>query len=167
MAAPNDSQLTNADSKAIAEAIAIAHRVVWGVMTTVDAKGRPRNRVVHPVWTFANGSLEGWVTTRKTPLKTRHLAHNPHVSVAYVGANTDFAYFDCVAAWADAPAEREHAWDAFLAAPEPVRYDPASIWPGGPSSPDFAALRLRPYRVQAASAEAIGRGERAALVRIA
>ena len=160
------ARLTDAEMRTIDEAVAIAHQVVWGVMTTVDAKGRPRSRIVHPVWTMEGGRLGGWLTTRRTPVKTRHLAGNRNVGIAYVAANTDFAYFDCTAEWVDDDAGKQECWEAFVSAPEPVRYDPASIWKDGPRSADFAVLRFRPYRVQAARAESIGRGEKAGLVRI-
>ena len=157
--------LTEAERETINEAVAIAHATVWGVMTTVDASGRPRNRVVHPVWVFDGETLTGWLTTRRTPLKSGHLAANPHVSLAYIGAMTDFAYFDCTAEWVDDPPGKQACWDAFLAAEEPVRYDPASIWPEGPGAPGFAVLRFRPYRVQAARSTTIAAGKPAGLVR--
>ncbi len=154
------------DKAAIQEAVAIAHATVWGVLTTVDAKARPRNRVVHPVWEFDGERVIGWLTTRRTPLKTRHLAANANVSVAYVSAGTDFAYFDCVAEWVEDAAGKRACWDAFLAAPEPVRYDPASIWPEGPGAGTFAVLRFTPYRIQSARAEQMAKGEQPALVRL-
>ncbi|MGE3074348.1 MAG: pyridoxamine 5'-phosphate oxidase family protein [Dehalococcoidia bacterium] len=157
---------TSSRTATIEDAIEIAHHVVWGVMTTVDSRGRPRSRLVHPVWTLGLGEPVGWLTTRKTPLKTRHLAGNPHVSIAYIAANTDFAYFDCTAEWADDLAGRQLCWDTFVEAPEPVRYDPATIWKDGPASEDFAALRFTPYRVTAGRAERIARGERAAIARL-
>ena len=158
---------TSDERATIREAVAIAHKTVWAAMTTVDAGGRPRNRVVHPVWVFDGNTLTGWLTTRRTPLKSRHLAANPHVSLAYVGATTDFAYFDCTAEWVDDLAGRQECWDAFLGADEPVRYNPATIWPEGPGATNFAALRFRPYRVQAARAATIAAGSPPALVRLA
>lgn len=149
----------------IEEAIDIAHHVIWAVMTTVDAKGRPRSRIVHPVWTFDGERLTGWLTTRPTPVKTRHLAANPHVSLAYMAANTDFAYFDCTARWVTDGDGKQACWDAFVNAPEPVRYDPANIWKDGPGSESFAALKFTPYRIQAARSERIGRGEKAGMVK--
>lgn len=53
---------------------------VWCNMATVDARGRPRSRVVHPVWDGA----EGWLGTRRDSFKGRHLALHPAVSLAYV-----------------------------------------------------------------------------------
>ena len=34
----------------VARFVAIAHEIVWCTLATVDAAGRPRSRVVHPVW---------------------------------------------------------------------------------------------------------------------
>ena len=34
------------DQGTLADAVSVAHEVVWCVLTTVDARGRPRNRVV-------------------------------------------------------------------------------------------------------------------------
>lgn len=162
-----EPELADIDSAAIAEAIAIAHAAVWGVLTTVDAKARPRNRVVHPVWEFDGERVTGWLTTRRTPLKTRHLAANPNVSVAYIGAGTDFAYFDCTADWVEDAAGKQACWDAFLSAPEPVRYDPSNIWPEGPAAETFAVLSFSPYRIQSARAEQMAKGEKPSLVRLA
>src|SRR3712207_1757306 len=68
----------------IAEAfLAVAHRVVWCTLATVDRRGRPRSRVVHPVWEQADDGLVGWVTTRPTPLKQAHLRRTPFVSCSY------------------------------------------------------------------------------------
>ena len=158
------AKLTEFDLNTIKTAMEIAHSTVWCAMTTVDAKGRPRSRVVHPVWTFDGATLTGWLTTRRTPVKTAHLARTPFVSLAYIGAGTDFAYFDCRAEWVS-DAEKVACWQAFLDAPEPARYDPATIWPEGPEAGTFEGLRFTPYRVQAARSEQIGRGEAAGLVR--
>lgn len=158
--------ISPAEAHILKEAIDIAHNVVWGVMTTVDGRGHPRNRIVHPVWVLQDGGMEGWLTTRKTPVKTAHLAENHHVSIAYIAANTDFAYFDCIAEWVDDRGGKQRCWDAFSQAPPPVRYDPAAIWKEGPTSADFAALRFAAYRVQAGRAEQIGRGEKAGIVRL-
>jgi general stress protein 26 len=147
-------------------AMEIAHRTVWAMMTTVDDHSRPRSRVVHPVWTLENGAPLGWLTTRKTPLKTRHLATNPHVSLAYMAANHDLAYFDCTAEWADEPENKQRCWHAFLDAPEPARYDPATIWPDGPDSPDFAVLRFQPYRIQAGLAADVAAGRKLRIARL-
>ena len=142
----------------LTDAVRIAHEVVWGVLTTVDHCGRPRNRVVHPAWELTGEGVVGWVTTRPSPVKVAHLSGNPHVGCAYAGPAHDVAYFDCVATWADADA-RAHAWQWFRSLPAPAAYDPATIWPDGPDSPGAGVLRLEPYRVQVGLAADLARGE--------
>jgi len=161
------TQVTPDERQAVEEAIDIAHTTVWCAMTTVDAMGRPRNRIVHPVWQFDGEQLTGWLTTRRTPLKSAHLARNPHVSLAYIASNTDFASFDCAAEWVEDAEEKRACWEAFVNAAPPVRYDPATIWPEGPGAETFAVLRFTPYRVQVGRAEQIAKGQKPSLVRFA
>src|SRR5690242_16512088 len=143
------------------DAVSVTRRVVWCVLTTVDPDGRPRNRVVHPVWERVDeadgGGVRGWVTTRRSPVKSAHLAGNPHVGCAYTGSEHDVAYFDCTAAWADRD-ERHHAWAVCRSVPEPAGFDPATIWPDGPDSPGAEVLRLDPYRVQVGFAADLASG---------
>jgi hypothetical protein len=139
--------------------VAIAHRVVWCTLATVDRRNRPRSRIVHPVWEIRDGALTGALATRPTPLKLAHLAHTPHVSCTYWDPVHDVAVAECAAHWLP-EAELEEAWERIAAAPAPVGYDPATIWPGGPASPDFAVIELQPWRVSATTAAALARGER-------
>jgi hypothetical protein len=56
---------------------------------------------------------------------------------------------------------RAMVWNLFKDAPEPVGYDPAGIGVPGwdrPTSPAFAALRLRPWRLRVFPASVV-RGE--------
>src|SRR5687768_4791703 len=94
------------DDNALSDAVAVARALVWATVATVDGLGRPRARVLHPVWDHTEHALDGWVLTRPTPVKTRHLASNPHVTCSYLGANHDVAHFDCRAEWVDDAAER-------------------------------------------------------------
>jgi hypothetical protein len=144
--------------------IAIANRVVWCTMTTVDRRNRPRSRIVHPVWEISEGTLEGLVGTRPTPLKRAHLAHAPHVSCTYWDPAHDVAVAECAARWLDEE-ERRDAWERIARAPAPAGYDPATIWPDGPASAEFAVIALEPWRLSAASAAALARGERPAVWR--
>jgi hypothetical protein len=139
------------------DAVAVTRHVVWCVLTTVDGTGRPRSRVVHPVWEHVDPGVRGWVTTRRSPVKTAHLAANPHVACAYAGAEHDVAYFDCTAAWASRD-ERHHAWELFRALPAPAGFDPGSIWPDGPDAHGAEVLRLDPYRVQVGFAADLATG---------
>jgi len=147
----------------VQDAIDVAHRVVWATVATVDRLGRPRVRVLHPVWASGADGPEGWVTTRRTPVKVAHLARNPHLTCAYLAPDHDVAFFDCVATWVEEPTARRRAWDAFLAVPPPAGYDPATIFPDGPDSASFAALHLVPHRIQVARGADLARGEAARL----
>jgi hypothetical protein len=93
-----------------------------------------------------------------SPVKVAHLAGNPHVACAYVGASHDVADFDCVATWAGAQS-RAQAWEVLRSLPAPAAYDPATIWPDGPDSSGSAVLPLDPYRVQVGRAADLARGE--------
>ena len=145
---------------AVAEAfVAVAHRVVWCTLATVDRRGRPRSRLVHPIWEHTEAGLVGWVTSRPTPLRRAHLAANPFVSCSYWDAAHDVAVAECRAEWITDPATREHAWASFRAAPPPLGHDPASIWPRGLEDPDAGVLRLEPWRLRAAAAATLAAGE--------
>jgi hypothetical protein len=129
--------------------IAVAHRIVWANVSTVDSSNRPHSRVLHPLWTWNGETLTGWIATRPTPTKRSHLDHSPFVSVGYWDATHDVATAECRASWhLDDPTCTE-VWQRFTDAPEPVGYDP-SIVPGwdDPTSPDFAVLRLDPWRLR-------------------
>ena len=143
----------------VAEAfVAIAHRVVWATVATVDRRGRPRSRVMHPLWERTEAGLTGWVTSRPTPLKVAHLARTPYLSCAYWDPQHDVAVADCRARWVTDAGERARVWELFRAAPPPLGHDPAAIWPDGPSTPDAGVLRLDPWRLRAATAGAIAAG---------
>jgi hypothetical protein len=135
--------------------VAIAHRVVWCSLATVDRRGRPRSRLVHPVWELTDDGLVGWLGSRPTPLRTAHLAATPFVSCSYWDPRHDVAVAECEAAWSD---DKEHAWEVFRSAPAPVGYDPATIWPEGPHDPDAGVIRLDPWRLKAADAETLAGG---------
>lgn len=138
--------------------VAIAHRVVWASVATVDRRGRPRSRVMHPLWERTGRGLVGWVTSRPTPLKVAHLGRTPYVSCSYWDPLHDVAVADCRAAWVEDEAERARAWELFRAAPPPLGHDPATIWPDGPGAADAGVLRLDPWRVRAATAAQIATG---------
>ena len=144
----------------VAEAFtAIAHRVVWATLATVDRRGRPRSRVVHPLWEATDAGLVGWVTSRPTPLKRAHLARTPFVSVSYWDAEHDIAVAECAARWIDDVTERGRVWELCRAAAPPLGHDPAAVWPAGPADPDAGVLRLDPWRLRAARASALAAGE--------
>ena len=84
---------------AIEQFIEVAHRIVWCTMATVDPQGRPRSRVVHPVWEREGSAITGWVVSRRTPLRRRHLEHSGFVSCSYWDPQHDTAVAECAAAW--------------------------------------------------------------------
>ena len=125
------------------EFIERAHRMVWCSVATLDTRGRVRSRILHPIWEGATG----WIATRRHSPKARHLAHNPHVSLAYVADVVRPAYADCVAAWDDTPAARQRVWELFRAAPPPLGYDPAPIFHAVDHA-DYGVLKLTPWRIE-------------------
>jgi Pyridoxamine 5'-phosphate oxidase len=131
----------------------ISAEVVWATVATVDSQGRPRTRILHPYWEAVEGRPVGWVGTVRSPLKTKHLAANPFVSVAYWSPKQETAHAECRASWADD--DRERVWNLFLEAEPPLGYDPSTLpqWKDGPLGGGFAALRLDPWRVMVLTTE--------------
>lgn len=129
--------------------VEMAHRIVWASVATVDRRGRPRSRVLHPIWEWDGAKLVGWIGTGPTPLKRAHLEHTPHLSANYWSPAQDTCVAECRAAFAFDLATRERVWNLLKDGPPPVGYDPAII-PGwdAPGSPSFAALRLDPWRLR-------------------
>ena len=139
--------------------VAIAHAIVWCTLGTVDAAGRPRSRLVHPVWEeLDDGGLTGWLTTRSATPKLRHIEATPYVSCSYWSEKHDVAVAECHARAVTDPGEREQAWAAVAATPAPAGFDPATIWPGGPHDPGFALVRMRPWRLRFARADELAAG---------
>ena len=124
--------------------VEMAHRIVWATVATTDAAGKPRTRILHPLWEWDGRDLVGWIATGPTPVKRAHLERVPFVSVNYWAPTHDTCSADCGATWCFDDETRERVWQAFADAPPPVGYDPAMIppWKDGPRSPAFAALRL-------------------------
>jgi hypothetical protein len=130
--------------------VAMAHRIVWATVATTDPHGRPRSRILHPLWEWDGTSLVGWIATGPTPTKRAHLDRTPFVSVSYWAPDHDTCAADCATTWFLDDETRERIWQRFKDAPAPVGYDPAIIpaWADGPRSPAFAALRLDPVRLR-------------------
>ena len=145
--------------------VEMAHAIVWCSAATVDAKGRPRSRVLHPIWQWDGAHLTGWIATGPTPTKRAHLAASPHLSCNYWSPNQDTCVAECHAEWAFDDDTRYMVWRLFRDGPAPVGYDPAMI-PGWDSavSPNFAALKLRPWRLRVMPGAVLLKGEGAAMV---
>jgi hypothetical protein len=129
--------------------VEMAHRIVWASVATVDGDGRPRSRVLHPIWEWDGTDLVGWVATSPTPIKTGDLAAHPYASVNYWASDHDTCTAECQAQLVLDDDVRTGLWERFKSAPEPVGYDPAIIpfWTS-PTADTFAALRLDPYRLR-------------------
>ena len=126
------------------EFMARVSRIVWCTVATVDTAGRPRTRILHPLWE----GTTGWITTGRHSHKEKHLAKNPYMSLSYWDTKHEMVYVEARAEWADDPAEKARVWDAFKNAPPPVGYDPAMIWSEGPTQDDFGVLKLTPWRIE-------------------
>jgi hypothetical protein len=80
--------------------------------------------MLHPVFLVRNGRPLGWALTGRTPLKTRHLAANPHVACSYWNPSHDTVFVDCVASWVEEESEKADVWDVFLETPQPLGWAP-------------------------------------------
>lgn len=129
--------------------VEMAHRIVWCSVATVDAKGRPRTRILHPIWQWDGEQLVGWIATSPTPAKRAHITASPFVSVSYWAPSHDTCVADCRVSWAFDDQTRTMVWDMFVNAPAPVGYNPTIVptWTS-PTAEAFAALRLEPWQLR-------------------
>jgi hypothetical protein len=129
--------------------VEMAHRIVWCSAATVDAKKRPRSRILHPLWLWDGKELMGWIATGPTPIKRAHLEVSPYLSLSYWSPTHDTCVADCHATWFFDDETRTKVWNLFKNAPKPVGYDPAMIpvWKR-PTDDTFAALRLDPWQLR-------------------
>ncbi|MGV0793888.1 pyridoxamine 5'-phosphate oxidase family protein [Mycolicibacterium sp. XJ1819] len=143
----------------------MAHAIVWASAATVDANSRPRTRILHPLWEWDGTDLLGWIATVPSPVKKAHLAVNPQMSVSYWAPSHDTCSVDCLVEWYLDDETRAAVWDKFATAPAPVGYDPRIIpmWADGPTSSQFAVLRLTPYRLRVMPGAVMTKGEGAPL----
>jgi len=140
--------------------VKMAHEIVWCSAATVDSAGRPRSRVLHPMWEWDGEALVGLIATGPTPVKRAHLSNSPNISLSYWAPNQDTCQAECTADWILDDEGRDAVWDKFKSTPEPVGYDPAII-PGwdSPRSDAFAGLRLEPWRLRVFPGTMLLRGE--------
>ena len=145
--------------------VEMAHSIVWASVATVDANGRPRTRILHPIWEWDGTQLQGWIATAPQSPKARDLAGTPYVSLTYWDPTHDTCTADGTATWRDDLADRQALWDTFSSTPPPLGYDPRIIpmWQDGPTSEQFAVLRLSPYRLRVMRGTVMTNGEGAPL----
>ena len=120
--------------------------IVHCTVTTVDAQGRPRSRILHPIFEVRDGLPVGWVATNRTPIKVAHLAGNPHVACSYWNPAQNTVMVDCVASWVEDLETKRHVYDLFNTTPPPLGYDLSDL--GSAENDLFTPLRLEPWRVQ-------------------
>jgi hypothetical protein len=125
------------------EFIERAHRMVWCDMATIGRDGRPRTRIVHPVW---EGDT-AWVTSFRVGPKAGDIDYSPYVSLAYVSDPLKPAYAECVASWVDDREERIKIWERIAAIPEPLGYN-AQIMFGSYDVPNLTILRLETWKIR-------------------
>jgi general stress protein 26 len=121
------------------------HTIVWCNVATLDARNRPRSRVLHPIWEGATG----WIITRRQSHKAKHLAQHPFVSLAYIADIAKPVYADCHVQWDETIASKQHVWKLFQDASPPLGYDPASIFQTV-DNPGYGLLKLTPWRIELA-----------------
>ena len=117
--------------------------IVWCTVTTVDRKGRPRARMLHPVW---EGPV-GWIATGRSSFKGKHLADNPYVSLSYWDPQHKQIYAECEAAWMDDAGEKKRVWDLYKSIPAPLGYDLKLFWES-PDDAEYGLLKLTPWRIE-------------------
>lgn len=133
-----------------ADFLRITTDTVFCTATTVDAQGRPRGRILHPIF-IVDGEPLGWALTGRTPLKTRHLALNPFLSCAYWTPSHDTVFVDSATSWVEGDREKQRVWELFRDTPTPLGWGPEGVAGYGPDewrNPIFTPLRLEPWRVQ-------------------
>lgn len=127
------------------EFVAMAHRIVWCTAATVDTTGRPRTRILHPIWEWDGTALTGWIATSPQSPKRAHLDANPTMSLTYWDATQDTCTADCDVAWVEGDEARAALWERFAQGPAPVGYDPRLIpqWTS-PQAEAFGGVVLTP-----------------------
>jgi uncharacterized pyridoxamine 5'-phosphate oxidase family protein len=125
-----------------AEFIQRVHTIVWCNAATIDRHQRPRSRILHPIW---EGST-GWVCTNRNSHKSKHLTHNPYISLAYINDPFKPVYADCLTEWVEDLETKQRIWDLFKHTPEPLGFDPAHDFIS-PDHEKFGLLRLIPWRI--------------------
>ena len=119
-------------------------KTVWCTVATVDSKGRPRTRILHPVWE----GTTGWIGSDPNSPKAKQIAANPYVSLSYWDQDHEQVYIDAKAEWITDPREGERIWNLIKSKPPPYGYDPALIWQEGLSDPRWGVLKITPWRIE-------------------
>ena len=120
---------------------------VWCTLATADAAGRPRTRIVHPVWEIDGDRAVGWLGTRTGTPKLRHLDAQPWASLLYWDPRHEQVTIDATGTVHTDDETRERVWGLMSSFPEPYGFDPAPIWADGATGDGFTVVRLDPVRI--------------------
>jgi len=126
------------------------HRIVWCSLATVNRKGRPRTRIMHPIW---EGPV-GWIATGRWSAKAADLDHNPFVSLSYWDQKQEQVHVDARAYWEEDIDEKRRIWRLFGSLEPPIGYDLATFF-GSAEDPDYGLLKIIPWRIELYSLEDI------------
>jgi general stress protein 26 len=137
-------------------------RIVWCTVSTLDTRGRPYSRILHPIW---EGST-GWIATGRHTLKAKHLAQSPFVALAYWDPQQDTVMIQARAEWCDDAPTKARIWNLLKTTPPPVGYDPELFWRAGVGDPGYGVLRITPLRIQLLTGAEMMQGKPARLCRL-
>jgi len=118
-------------------------RAVYCSVATVDRKGRPRSRIMHPIW----DGLTGWVISWNQSHKTKHLQVNPYVSLAYIHDKEKPVYADCRAEWVEDTGEKLRIWELHKSLPPPLGFDLEPHY-GTIHNQYYGLLKFTPWRIE-------------------
>jgi general stress protein 26 len=133
------ADVTPAEKDAFFEEVGKASAAaVWSAWATQSKTG-PRVRMVHPTW---EGDVL-WLATGPSTPKAKQMANNPVVDVQWQVSPPNFIHIMCrgTAELIMDDTIRAHAWDA-------LDYDLKDFFPGGPTDPNYVAVKVTPTRVE-------------------
>ena len=151
MDTPDFAEETTTFQDIAAEFQSRVSRMVWCNVATVDDRGRPRSRLMHPIWDGPVGWIGTWLTSVRAghatrSLKIRQIERNPYASLAYVSEPLTPVYVDChVEVIEDVEGKRPFC-DLACSLPPPYGFDPTQFF-GGLADPRFGVLRLVASRI--------------------
>lgn len=121
-----------------AEVAKASAAAVWSAWATQSSKG-PRVRMVHPTW---EGDIL-WLATGPDTPKAKQMRKYPEVDVQWQVAPPNFIHIMCrgTAELLMDDETRAHAWEA-------LDYDLNDFFPGGPTDPNYVAIKVTPTRVE-------------------
>jgi hypothetical protein len=118
-------------------------KAVYCSMATIDRRGRPRSRMLHPIW----DGPTGWVISWPESHKAKHLEHNPYVSLAYIQDRDKPVYIDATAEWEYSEAEKYRIWDLHKTTPPPLGFDPQPHYENIHHR-YYGLLKFTPWRIE-------------------